>query len=488
MSEYNTLNTSLDFLQQGHDSDRLVQGITAKSLGSSEFKKDYNVKYAYVSGSMYRGIASSQLVIQMGKAGMLSFLGTGGLSLKEIKNSLSVIQGSLKESETFGVNILFQPSEPWIEEEQVDLYLKEGIRYAEASAYMQGLSLALLRYRLTGAKKNSDGTVYLHNKILAKVSRPEVAAVFLSPPPEELVQKLLDQNKITAAEADIAAFVPVADDICVEADSGGHTDQGVAFVLLPAIIQLRNEMVKKYHYDKNIRVGAAGGIGLAESAAAAFLMGADFILTGSINQCTVESGTSEQVKDMLQDMNIQDTEYAPAGDMFEIGAKVQVLKKGVFFPARASALYELYRRYHSLDEIDKETRQKIEVRYLKKTFEEVYEDTKVYFMARNPDVIKQAEKNPKHKMALVFKWYFVHTNELALTGALEHKVDFQIQTGPALGAFNQFVKGTKLESWHNRHVQEIALLLLEGAAKVLVKKFGLLTENVDNKLNVHKNI
>ena len=71
------------------------------------------------------------------------------------------------------------------------------------------------------------------------------------------------------------------------------------------------------------------------------MVGADFVCTGSINQCTVESGMSDVVKDLLQDINVQDTEYAPAGDMFEIGARVQVLKKGTFFPARANKLFML---------------------------------------------------------------------------------------------------------------------------------------------------
>ena len=45
--------------------------ITAAQLGNPEFKKAYGLKYAYVSGSMYRGIASKELVVAMGKAGFL---------------------------------------------------------------------------------------------------------------------------------------------------------------------------------------------------------------------------------------------------------------------------------------------------------------------------------------------------------------------------------------------------------------------------------
>ncbi|MCB8818826.1 beta/alpha barrel domain-containing protein [Desulfosporosinus shakirovi] len=81
------------------------------------------------------------------------------------------------------------------------------------------------------------------------------------------------------------------------------------------MIKLRDDMIKKYGYSNKIRVGAAGGIGTPEVAAAAFILGADYILTGSINQCTVESRTSKAVKELLQQINIQDTEYAPAGDM-----------------------------------------------------------------------------------------------------------------------------------------------------------------------------
>lgn len=83
----------------------------------------------------------------------------------------------------------------------------------------------------------------------------------------------------------------------------------------------------KASLSRQIHIGLAGGIGTPQAAVAAFMMGADFILTGSINQCTVEAGTSDCVKNLLQEINVQDTDYAPAGDMFELGAKAQVLKK-----------------------------------------------------------------------------------------------------------------------------------------------------------------
>jgi trans-AT polyketide synthase, acyltransferase and oxidoreductase domains len=442
-------------------------GVNGATLGDEQFKKDYNLKYAYVTGAMYRGIAAEQLVVKVGKAGMLGFYGTAGLSLERIEEAILSIQKALNRGEAYGMNLIHQPGDLPMEEETVDLYLKYKIRIVEAAAYIS-LTPAVVRYRAKGLKRDTNGGIAITNRIIAKVSRPEVAQTFLSPAPEYLLAKMVQENRITREEADLLREVPVADDITVEADSGGHTDQGRSYVLMPAMLKLRDEMMKKYGYSRKIRIGAAGGIGTPESAAAAFVMGADYIVTGSINQCTVEANTSDAVKDLLQQMNVQDTDYAPAGDMFEIGARVQVLKKGLFFPARANKLYDLYRQYNSLDEIDEKTRKTIQEKYCHRSFEEVYQEVKAYYP---PQEIAKAEQNPKRKMAMIFKWYFAHSTQLALSGNQEYKVDYQIHCGPALGAFNQWVKGTPLEDWRNRHVDEIGEKLLKETAELLYQRF-----------------
>lgn len=440
--------------------------ITASSLGDAEFKKDYNLKYAYLTGSMYRGIASKEIVVKMAKAGMMGFFGTGGLKTPEIEKTIQDIQKELTNGHAYGMNLLHNPGNPDMEEKTVDLFLKYGVKTIEASAFM-AITPSVVRYRSHGLRRDS-GRITAGNRIIAKVSRPEVAEVFLSPAPARITEKLVEAGTITREQADLLKDIPMADDICVEADSAGHTDGGVAYALMPAMITLRDEMMKKYGYSKRIRVGAAGGIGTPAAAAAAFILGADFILTGSINQCTVEAGTSAAVKNMLQQMNVQDTEYAPAGDMFEMGAKVQVLKKGVFFAARANKLYDLYQRYGSLDEIDEKTRKQIQERYLKRNFEDVYRESKQYYP---PVEIEKAERNPKQKMAMIFKSYFGYSTRLALDGSPGCEVDYQIHCGPALGSFNQWVKGTPLEDWNNRHVDEIATKIILEAAEVLNRRF-----------------
>lgn len=447
-----------------------MNAITAESLGSREFKKDYGLRYAYVAGAMYKGIASKELVVAMGKAGMIGFLGTGGLDLSEVDASIGFIKSQLAAGQPYGMNLLSNLERPDIEEQTVELFLKAGVCYVEAAAFMR-ITQSLVRWRLTGLERNPEGKIERPRRILAKVSRPEVAAAFMQPAPQTIVKTLLAAGKITPVEAELSQSIPVADEVCVEADSAGHTDQGVAYALMPAILILRDDLMAKYRYDKVIKVGAAGGIGTPHAAAAALTMGADFILTGSINQCTVEAGTSGAAKDILEQLNVQDTDYAPAGDMFEMGARVQVASKGLFFPARANKLYELYKQYNSLEEIDPKMRQQIQERYFKRSFDDVWNETRSYYQRAYPARLAEIEKNPKQKMALIFRWYFVHSARLAMRGSDEQKVDYQIHCGPAMGAFNQWVKGSDLQSWRNRHVADIGLKLMNGTAEMLRDRF-----------------
>jgi trans-AT polyketide synthase, acyltransferase and oxidoreductase domains len=452
--------------------------ISPEQLGSPVFRQRHRVKYAYVAGAMYKGIASKELVIAMGRASLLGFLGTGGLKFDRIESDLRSIQSQLLGKGVYGLNLLASPFKPDLEESTVDILLRHGVPRVEAAAFTQ-ITPALVRYRVSGLSIGPNGAIKIPHLVLAKVSRPEVAEQFLSPPPPALVQRLAESRAITRVEADLARLIPMADDLCVEADSGGHTDRGVLQALLPVILQLRDELAQKHSYRLPICVGAAGGLGTPHAVAAAFILGADFVLTGSVNQCTVEAGTSDAVKDLLQQANVQDTDIVPAGDMFEMGGKVQVFKRGLLFPARAKKLYDLYRQYSSLDQIDAQTRSQIENRYFKRSFAEVYAETKDYYLRVMPEIIERAERDPKQKMALIFRWYLVHTNRLALRGDPDDKVDYQIHCGPALGAFNQWVKGSALEQWRHRHVDEIAERLMIGAAELLDDRFHRLQNTVE---------
>lgn len=447
-------------------SDFSGRAILAEDLGNNHFKNEYGVKYAYYSGSMYKGISSVDLVIAMAKAQLLAFFGTGGLQLAEIKRSINFIKTALDQDQTFGANILAALDDQSHELAVVNLYIEAGVSVVEASAFMQ-VTPALVKYRLKGLCRREDGSLYVPNRIIAKVSHPKVADAFMRPPPTNIVEKLVASGDISEEEAALSGFISVASDISVESDSGGHTDQAVSQVILPSIQLMRDRIMDEYMYETRIRVGAAGGLGAPQAVAAAFFLGADFVVTGSVNQCSLEADISDYAKDLLQNMGVEDTAYAPAGDMFELGAKVQVLKKGTFFPARANKLYELYQRFESIESIDERTQETLQKKYFKRSFDAVWQETREFYERRWPDKLLGIEKSPKKKMAHIFKWYFIHSSRLSKSGSKEDSIDFQVHCGPALGVFNQWVKNTEIENWRNRSVSHIAHILMEGAAEVV---------------------
>lgn len=443
-----------------------ARSIVAERLGSADFMRDYGVRYAYLAGSMYKGISSTALVARMGKAGLMGFFGAGGCSPSEVEAAIVAIRAELGGSGRFGVNLLATPDDADAERESVDLLLRHDVRFVEAAGYTQ-LTAGLVRFRYSGANLRPGGEPEAPRRIVAKVSRPEVATAFMSPPPPSLLDALAADGSLTPAEVRAARLLPVSEDVCVEADSGGHTDGGAAAALVPAICALRDGLMARHAYARRIRVGAAGGIGSPAAAAAAFLLGADFVVTGSINQCSPEAGVCDRVKDMLASLDVHDTTYAPAGDMFEVGAKVQVVRKGTLFAARANKLYQLYRTLDGLGGLDEHTRITLEQRYFRRPLDTVWDETRAHLANGREEVIARAERNPKLKMALVFRRYFADTTLMALDGRPTDPVNYQIHCGPAQGAFNRVVAGSELEPWRRRHVDAIAELLMTGAAELL---------------------
>ncbi|MER7013157.1 ACP S-malonyltransferase [Saccharopolyspora sp. NPDC000359] len=431
----------------------------AESLGSAEFRQAYGVGHAYVAGGMHRGISSPDLVVRMARAGFLAFLGTSGLPVDEVAAAVKTTRDLLRGGEPFGVNLSYDPFAGHAEDELVDALLSAEVTNLEVSGYVQVTS-ALVRYRLRGSRVRPDGTVVAPRNLLAKVTRPDITRVFLEPPPADLVARLLADGAITREEADAARVLPVASDVCAVGDSGGYTDMGVLPALLPSVLRLRDEIAGRGPGPR-VRVGAGGGIGTPEAAAAAFVLGADFVLTGSVNLATRQSAISDRVKDLLQGLDVHDTTYAPFGDLFELGGRARVLKKGVLFHARANKLYDLWRNHDDWQQVPVAVREQVEQKYLHATFEEVYREV------RGRDPLGAPEPDPKRRMALVFRWYCERALSFALTGESSREVDFQVCCGPALGACNQWLRGTDLEPWRGRDVDEVARRIMAGAAEVV---------------------
>ncbi|CBJ82075.1 putative Glutamate-1-semialdehyde 2,1-aminomutase [Xenorhabdus bovienii str. Jollieti] len=440
-----------------------LPAVTAGSLGDAGFMADYGVNYAYYAGAMANGIHSEEMVIALGKQRILGIFGSGGLRIPRIAEAIARIRQALPEG-PFGVNLLHNPGNPEWEMACVRLCIENQVRVIEASAYIN-LSSALVYYRASGLVQQADGTILRHHRLIAKVSRREVAQNFLRPAPEKILQKLLAEELITPEQAELARQIPMADDITVEGDSGGHTDQGVLACIFRSVVQLRDEIADETQHDYQVRIGAAGGLGTPHAILAAFALGAAYVVTGSINQACVEAGTSRAVKKMLGQAHINDVATAPSADMFELGAKVQVLKQGSMYAVRAQKLYNLYKQHDSLDTLPVQEIALLEKQIFHKPLTEIWQETIAYFQSIHQlDIIAKAEKQPKTKMALVFQWYLGQSSRWAITGDPVRNLDYQIWCGAAMGAMNEWLQGTPFEAVENRHVSDIAQLLMKGAA------------------------
>jgi trans-AT polyketide synthase, acyltransferase and oxidoreductase domains len=436
--------------------------LLPEALGDPEFRREHRVRYAYATGAMANGIASEALVEAGARAGLLSFFGAAGLSLDRVEAALDRLQKSLAGL-PFGFNLIHSPNEPDLENAAADLYLRRGLRLVEASAFLD-LTPAIVRYRLTGLRRGPDGRVEAPNKVVAKVSRVEVAAKFLAPAPESLRRELAAAGLITAQDAELGAEVPMAGDLTVEADSGGHTDNRPLVAMFPAMTALRDRLQEKHRFARAPRVGAAGGIATPDAAAAAFAMGAAYVLTGSVNQACVESGTCDKVREMLAAAGQADTIMAPAADMFEMGVKVQVLKRGTMFAQRGAKLYEVWKSCDSLESVPAPLRAQIERDMLRCTLEQAWASTREFFLKRDPRQVERAEREPKHKLALVFRSYLGQASRWANAGVPDRTLDYQVWCGPAMGAFNEWTQGTFLADPKARQAALVARNILYGAA------------------------
>jgi trans-AT polyketide synthase, acyltransferase and oxidoreductase domains len=434
-----------------------------ENLGDRSFAADHRLRYPCMSGAMANGIGSTEIVEAMGRRGFLGVFGAAGLSPQVVDGAIHRLQRDLGDSTPFAMNLIHSPGEPELESGIVSLYLARKIRLVEASAFLN-LTLPLVRYRVAGIRMDSSGQIRAPNRIIAKVSRVEVASKFMAPPPDRFLRELVATGEITAEQAEWAGRIPMAEDITAEADSGGHTDNQPAIVLLPTMLALRNQIQSQYGYDRPLRVGAAGGISTPWAAAAALAMGAAYVVTGSVNQSCVEAGTSDVVRRMLAQAQQADVAMAPAADMFEMGVKVQVLKRGTLFAMRAAKLYELYRAYPGLDQLPTGDRESLEKTIFRAPIEVIWDQTQDYFRKRDPTRIERAERDPKQKMALVFRWYLGMSSQWANSGEPSRTVDYQIWCGPAMAAFNDWVRGSFLELPANRRVATVALNILYGAA------------------------
>ncbi len=433
-------------------------------LGDHGFRAAHGLRFAYVTGAMARGIATVEMVTEAALAGGIGFFGSAGLKLDEIDAAVTQIAARLDpEGLPWGANIIHTPQEPGHEAGVVDLFLARGVRRASASAYLR-LSPQIVRYTAVGLSRAENGQIHRANHVFAKVSRAEVATQFMAPAPERMLRELVAGGHLSEAQAGLAAQVPVAAEITAESDSGGHTDNRPAAPLFSSLVDARRDVCTREGWREDmIRIGLAGGIATPQAVAAAFQMGAAYVLTGSVNQACIESGLSLAGREMLASAGPADVMMAPAADMFEQGIRVQVLKRGTLFAPRGDKLYAMYRAGASLDSLPARDIEWLEG-LLGETVSQAWQETCAFLSQRAPATLEQAERDPKKQFALICRRYLFQGAQWAREGVRERQSDFQIWCGPAMGAFNAWVKETPLEPVDRRTILQITLNLMESGA------------------------
>ncbi|MEO0444204.1 MAG: PfaD family polyunsaturated fatty acid/polyketide biosynthesis protein [Pseudomonadota bacterium] len=433
-------------------------------LGDRAFSETHGLRFSYVGGAMARGIASADMVIALGKIGCLGFFGSAGLTLDQVESAVITIKNTLNPmGVSWGVNLIHTSATPELEEALVDLYLKHGVNRVEAAAFM-GSSRALARFACQGLYRDKAGIIRRKHYVFPKISRPEVARHYLSPISAEILADLVQNKQITEEEAELAKGIPFAEDITVESDSGGHTDGRPLNALFPVIASLRDELQQQYQFAIPTRLGAAGSLGTPQAVASAYALGAAYVLLGSVHQSCLESGLHPKGRQLLTQVGVDDTAITPSADMFEIGGKVQVVKKGSMMALRGNRLLDIYNQYDSIDSLPVAVTQELEKQIFRSSLQDIWAKTELFFSQIDPKELSRANENPKYKMALIFRWYLGKSSKWALTGDEDRVLDYQIWCGPAMGAFNAWVQGSFLENAESRQVQQVALNLLEGAS------------------------
>jgi PfaD family protein len=153
--------------------------------------------------------------------------------------------------------------------------------------------------------------------------------------------------------------------------------------------------------------------------------------------------------------------------MFEMGVKLQVLKRGTMFAMRAQKLYDLYRTHPNWQAIPEAERVQVEKNLFRAGYADIWQQTREFFTTRDPAQAERGDRDPKHQMALVFRWYLGLSSRWANAGEPSRRLDYQVWCGPAMGAFNEWAKGSALEQPQNRSVVTVALNLMYGAAVTL---------------------
>ena len=442
-----------------------IPPVPPGSLGTASFRERHGLRAAYVAGPIAYGVTGPAFVSALARSQLLAFFGTGGLDADSVIAGLTAIAAEAAGAPA-GVALPAHSDDRRLSELVLTQARQLDVRRVLAWATAPP-SPELIRFRASGLRRMPDGRVKVRNRLFVQVNNPESAEPWMRPPPGEILDVLVGRGQITVPEAALARRLAVAEDIIAETPPGNRAERWPLFALLPGLQRSRARISEEEGYGERgviVHIGASGELGDPATVHAAFHLGADFVVTGTINQTAVEAATSLRAKELMAEASAADCRGAPGADRFEVGGRVVVLSRGTRFAQQAEQLYDLYRRYPSLADIPGDEREQVERNVFHRPLGELWDELLTDLRETRPEEVELAVEDPRHQMALIFRWYLDRSARWAVAGTPGRRRDYQIWCGPAMGLFNDWVRGTWLQPLVARRAVSIADALMRGAA------------------------
>jgi trans-AT polyketide synthase/acyltransferase/oxidoreductase domain-containing protein len=254
-----------------------------------------------------------------------------------VEEALDTLTARLGDRLPWGMNLIHSPNEPDLEESVADLYIRRGVRRVSASAYMGSPSPSCATRAAACAA--TPGRIQPQNYVFAKISRPETARRFMMPAPKD-PRRARQQGAAHARRGRAGRARAGGRRRHRRGRLGGHTDNQALTALFPVIMRCATSS-REHGYTRPIRVGAAGGLGTPVGRRGGLRAGRG-LCAHRLGEPGARGGLCEHGKQLLAQAAMGDVIMAPAADMFELGVKVQVLKRGTLFGTRAQALRDLH--------------------------------------------------------------------------------------------------------------------------------------------------
>ncbi|WP_434739712.1 acyltransferase domain-containing protein [Micromonospora sp. SH-82] len=388
------------------------------TTGSAALQAEYDISRPCLVGALGHGVTSPTLLRRLCGAGLFGFLGTDGLGTAEVAAAL----GQLRDLPRYGAA---WPTSGVDDRAVAQLYLSHDVRAIQVDGARGTVPPQVVRYRF------ADGD----RRVLALTDDMATAVGFLRPADPDLVGALVAVGDLDVTAARRATTVPVATDVAVRRD---------ALDLVPALVRHRDLVAP------TVRVGVAG-VGSPAAVAAAFALGADFVVVTTLAQCTPEAATSDEAKDLLAGLDVTEVRDAPDPELFALGVRSRVAGRGTLYAARAERLYRLYLRHDRLEDIPAADRAGVERVHFGRSLDEVWAE------------VAAPVVDDRHRMALVFGAYCRAATAAAVQGDRRRLLDFRIPCGTDMGTFNRLTVDGPLADWRRRHVDLVVEELMARA-------------------------